>query len=89
MSRRKHDPTADLCDSSSKRDANSAQRKTEAADLTPRQPKRASMDDLSSSPESQNVSEFHPNSTTYEKDSAIMQGILRAPSEFRVILVYR
>jgi hypothetical protein len=46
------------------------------------------MNDLLSYAESERVPEVSPSSTILEKDGAIIQGILRAPSEFYVFLLH-
>jgi hypothetical protein len=82
----KHHSTRHNYYSGSRRVANSAQCKVEDVDTTNFKPRRASMNDLSSYAESQRVPEVSPSSTILKKDGAIIQGILRAPSEFYVFL---
>lgn len=81
MRRSKHHSMADYCDSSTRRVAISDQSKIQDFEMTNSKPRRASMNDLSACAEPQRVSEFSPCST-FEKDGAIIQGILRVPSEF-------
>ena len=88
MSRSKHHSTRHNYDSGSRRATNSAQRKVEDDDMTNSKPRRASTNDISSYAESQRVPEVSRSSTILEKDGAIIQGILRAPSEFYVFLLH-
>ena len=85
MPRSNHNSMADYCNISSRRVAISGQSKIDV-DTTNYKTRRASMNDLPSCTEPQRVSELAPSSTIFEKDGAIIQGILRVPSEFRFFL---
>lgn len=85
MPRSNHNSMADYCNISSRIVTNSDQSKIDA-ETTSYKTRRASMNDLPSYAKPQRVSEFSPISTILNKDGAIVQGILRAPSELYVLL---